>query len=207
MNISKERLFALGYGADAHPEEIEQMALSLLAVYAQEPVADVVAWNKAGEERTCDVRLRRFDLETGPLFSHPAPSIPAAVPDGLRLALSNAGIAAPESDEVLFATHEKYVQMLVTWVKDRKPFSAAMLQAEPVSQPYRLPDGWIPVSERFPENKPGCFEYIVFDSLNNRAHHDYWNAPEPGDDAFTPFWNHYGNFVTHWQPLPAPPKE
>ncbi|MHB9331901.1 DUF551 domain-containing protein [Phytobacter ursingii] len=67
-------------------------------------------------------------------------------------------------------------------------------------------DGWIPVSERLPENKPGCFEYIVFDSLNNRAHHDYWNVPDPGDDAFTPFWNHYGQYVTHWQPLPDAPK-
>ena len=48
---------------------------------------------------------------------------PVTVPDGLRLALSNAGIAAPESDDMLFATHEKYVQLLVNWVKDRKPFA------------------------------------------------------------------------------------
>lgn len=47
------------------------------------------------------------------------------VPDGLRQALSNAGIAAPESDEMLAATCEKYIQMLVTWVKDRKPFQPA----------------------------------------------------------------------------------
>lgn len=47
------------------------------------------------------------------------------IPDGLRLALSNAGIAAPESDEMLAATCEKYIQELVTWVKDRKPFRSA----------------------------------------------------------------------------------
>lgn len=47
------------------------------------------------------------------------------IPDGLRLALSNAGIAAPESDEMLGATLEKYIQALVTWVKDRKPFQPA----------------------------------------------------------------------------------
>ncbi|WP_420300610.1 hypothetical protein [Enterobacter sp. BNK-8] len=52
------------------------------------------------------------------------------IPDGLRLALSNAGIAAPESDEMLYATHEKYVQMLVNWVKDRKPFKSAAPQQE-----------------------------------------------------------------------------
>lgn len=52
------------------------------------------------------------------------------VPDGLRQALSNAGIAAPESDEMLAATCEKYIQMLVTWVKDRKPFQPAPVVPE-----------------------------------------------------------------------------
>lgn len=124
-----------------------------------------------------------------------APPAPV-VPDGLRMALSNAGIAAPESDEALWASQQDYIQMLVTWVKDRKPFKpapvvpeaienaieyiksiafhidendyhgqhiahfmqqaimwlegdacrAAMLQgAGPVSQPYKLPDGWVAV--------------------------------------------------------------
>ena len=54
------------------------------------------------------------------------------VPDGLRLALSNAGIAAPESDEMLAATCEKHIQALVTWVKDRKPFQPAAPQQEEV---------------------------------------------------------------------------
>ncbi|HDN2618827.1 TPA: hypothetical protein ACTY1O_001282 [Enterobacter hormaechei] len=56
------------------------------------------------------------------------------IPDGLRLALSNSGIAAPESDEMLAATCEKYFQELVTWVKDRKPFRSAA-----------IPDGWVAV--------------------------------------------------------------
>ncbi|SAJ26676.1 hypothetical protein [Enterobacter hormaechei] len=61
------------------------------------------------------------------------------IPDGLRLALSNADIAAPESDEMLAATCEKYIQALVTWVKDRKPFRSAV-----------IPDGWVACSERMP---------------------------------------------------------
>lgn len=69
------------------------------------------------------------------------------------------------------------------------------------------PDGWIPVSERMPENKPGSYEYIVFESLNNRAHHDYWNVPDSSCDDFSPFWNHYGKYVTHWMPLPAAPQQ
>lgn len=59
----------------------------------------------------------------------PAP----VVPDGLRQALSNAGIAAPESDEMLAATCEKYIQMLVTWVKDRKPFQPAPVVPEEIT--------------------------------------------------------------------------
>lgn len=54
----------------------------------------------------------------------------SVVPDGLRQALSNAGIAAPESDEMLAATCEKYIQMLVTWVKDRRPFQPAPVVPE-----------------------------------------------------------------------------
>ncbi|WP_259273628.1 DUF551 domain-containing protein [Klebsiella quasipneumoniae] len=67
--------------------------------------------------------------------------------------------------------------------------------------------GWIQVSEQMPENKPGSYEYLVFETLNNRVNHDYWNVPSEGDDAFTPFWNYYGEHVTHWMPLPADPQE
>ena len=58
---------------------------------------------------------------------------PVVVPDGLRLALSNAGIAAPESDEMLSAKSEKLIQALVTWVKERKPFQSAPAVPEEVS--------------------------------------------------------------------------
>ena len=68
--------------------------------------------------------------------AQPAP----VVPDGLRLALSNAGIAAPESDEMLAATCEKHIQALVTWVKDRKPFQSAPVVPEEIK---RNPEtGW-----------------------------------------------------------------
>lgn len=210
------------------------------------------------------------------MLPQPAP----VVPEGLRLALSNAGIAAPESDEMLAATQEKYIQALVFWVRGRKPFQpsavvpddyqhlknvrelyhkqedrlfalarrisgesfdkyshvpsqaidvlertifgdegdacrAAMLAAAPHDTPAlnslqsvdSVAGKWIPVSERMPENKPGCYEYLVFETLNNRVNHDYWNAPDKGDDAFTPFWNYYGGHVTHWMPLPAAPQE
>ncbi|MGV4263208.1 hypothetical protein [Citrobacter freundii] len=36
-----------------------------------EPVADVVAGYKEGEERTCDIRWRRFEISPGPLYAVP----------------------------------------------------------------------------------------------------------------------------------------
>ncbi|HHG8589862.1 TPA: hypothetical protein ACPYUC_002341 [Citrobacter koseri] len=43
----------------------------VLAGRNAEPVADVVAWNKEGEERICDIRWRRFDVAPGPLYAAP----------------------------------------------------------------------------------------------------------------------------------------
>lgn len=66
-------------------------------------------------------------LDSSPKIAEWRCSNSPVIPDGLRLALSNAGIAAPESDEMLAATCEKYIQALVTWVKDRKPFRSAVI--------------------------------------------------------------------------------
>lgn len=80
----------------------------------------------------------------GPIYSVPQPA--PVVPNGLRLALSNAGIAAPESDEMLAATCEKHIQALVTWVKDRKPFQSAPVVPsfeEWLSAANRKPLGWV----------------------------------------------------------------
>lgn len=79
-----------------------------------------------------------------PLYRHAQPA--QVVPNGLRLALSNAGIAAPESDEMLAATCEKHIQALVTWVKDRKPFQSAPVVPsfeEWLSAANRKPLGWV----------------------------------------------------------------
>lgn len=55
----------------ATPEVVRDMAMQLLAGLAQEPVADVVAWSSPTEERTCDIRWRRHDVEPGPLYAAP----------------------------------------------------------------------------------------------------------------------------------------
>lgn len=117
------------------------------------------------------------------------------IPDGLRLALSNAGIAAPESDEMLAATCEKYIQALVTWVKERKPFRSAV-----------IPDGWVACSEQMPEDEQ---EVIV----QNKMGYRYVSYFDEHSGLF--FDMRGGNqmnciehiFVTHWMPLPAAPQQ
>ena len=106
-----------------------EMARRLLAAEARElvPLAEAVAIFRE-YNIGCPVERFKADYVIGWTLHHYAATQPVTVPDGLRLALSNAGIAAPESDEMLFATHEKYVQLLVDWVKERKPFLPAAPQ-------------------------------------------------------------------------------
>lgn len=87
-----------------------------------------------------------------------------------------------------------------------REFRKLASSSTPVSLYYHATGEWIPMSEQMPENKPGSFEYLVFETLTKRVNHDYWNVPGAGEE-FTPFWNHYGDYVTHWMPLPAGPKE
>lgn len=58
-------------------DEAERAELLAYREASKELVADVVAWNKSGEERKCDIRWRRFDVAPGPLFT--APSIQTAM--------------------------------------------------------------------------------------------------------------------------------
>lgn len=95
---------------------IDDMAL---AAMDSEPVAEVLSNRPGNDTSTID---RALPVGTQ-LYRHAQPA--PVVPNGLRLALSNAGIAAPESDEMLAATCEKHIQALVTWVKGRKPFQSA----------------------------------------------------------------------------------
>ncbi len=63
----------------ATPEVVRDMARLLLDGMEQEPVADVVAWSSPTEERTCDIRWRRHDVDPGPLYAAappPAPVVP-----------------------------------------------------------------------------------------------------------------------------------
>ncbi len=126
------------YDQVADKEQYEMFGLgmvamdALLAAMDAEPVADVVAWHKECEERTCDIRWRRFDVAPGPLFAVAQP-------------VAN----VPTFDEWLEIRGNKPLG----WVKDamRESYDAcraAMLNhsehehdmVERVSQPYKLPE-------------------------------------------------------------------
>lgn len=113
----------------AHEEILADLQLAELALSAMdsEPVAEVVSIYGDPEdfgEREIRPLVGIQQMPCGTkLYRHAQPA--PVVPNGLRLALSNAGIAAPESDEMLAATCEKHIQALVTWVKGRKPFQSA----------------------------------------------------------------------------------
>lgn len=136
------------------------------------------------------------------LYRHAQPA--PVVPNGLRLALSNAGIAAPESDEMLAATCEKHIQALVTWVKDRKPFQSAPVVPsfeEWLSAANRKPLGWVKdamreaydacraamlqhqpqnAQQNIPENIPGGLVEAVNNLLNNDGSRGCYDAMECG---------------------------
>ncbi|ENS0169211.1 DUF551 domain-containing protein [Citrobacter freundii] len=84
--ITKERIANLiefnseGSDCQANAEqwEVHELARIALASLEAEPVADVVAWSSPNEERTCDIRWRRFDVTPGPLYT--APPAPVSVP-------------------------------------------------------------------------------------------------------------------------------
>ncbi|MFZ5274726.1 hypothetical protein [Enterobacter asburiae] len=135
--ISKERATGIANGEKCYThDDVVELARIALASLEAEPAAywrhayradgfcyaDGINSKKHHEANPISQLSDGDYWKVTPLYT--APPAPV-VPDGLRLALSNAGIAAPESDEFLFATHEKYVQLLVTWVKDRKPFQPA----------------------------------------------------------------------------------
>ncbi|EMX5170732.1 DUF551 domain-containing protein [Citrobacter freundii] len=77
---------------------------------------------------------------------------------------------------------------------------AAMLQAgnSPVS-----PDGWIPVSDRMPEEGGRYWCYVEEQNSLGKSHYQWncsWNGEVWSDKALS-------GRVTHWIPLPAPPKQ
>ncbi|EJT5653528.1 DUF551 domain-containing protein [Escherichia coli] len=114
------------------------------------------------------------------------------------------GDCLDEAEQELIVTINKYASQLAA-----EPIAPNDVREQTaIPQVPVTPNGWISCSERMPENIPGsCKEYLVFDGLNNKVHHDYWVVPDGDSAPVASFWNHYGAHVTHWMPLPEPPQE
>lgn len=122
--ITKEhelRAFITGFLTDpAHDEHSEnsmtaQVFRIALAAMDAEPVADVVAWHKEGEERTCDIRWRRFDVAPGPLF---AVAQPVSVNDDMAYAfhhaISDSSLGSDEVEEIKAGLRAAFANVTAT---------------------------------------------------------------------------------------------
>ncbi|EGK7772625.1 DUF550 domain-containing protein [Salmonella enterica] len=124
----------------------------------------------------------------------PAPVVPAEMPKGLAgqivsLLAHNIG--------------DKFLAQKI-WYACR----AAMLQRVENAEsrcgnPKVSPDGWIPVSERMPEESGRYWCYVEEQNSLGKSHYQWncsWNGQAWSDKALS-------GRVTHWMPLPEPPQE
>ncbi|MGT6149628.1 hypothetical protein ACRW5G_16600 [Escherichia coli] len=124
---------------------LRKLAEYALAAIDAEPVADVVAWHKEGEERTCDIRWRRFDVAPGPLFTVAQPGVTADADDNFYSWFGREWHDHYQQNQYTTAAKQMLGVMAESaWNACR----AAMLNhsdddrdmVERVSQPYKLPD-------------------------------------------------------------------
>ncbi|EGF6525690.1 DUF550 domain-containing protein [Salmonella enterica] len=124
----------------------------------------------------------------------PAPVVPAEMPKGLAgqivsLLAHNIG--------------DKFLAQKI-WYACR----AAMLQRVENAEsrcgnPKVSPDGWIPVSERMPEESGRYWCYVEEQNSLGKSHYQWncsWNGQAWSEKALS-------GRVTHWMPLPEPPQE
>ena len=179
--------------------EASALARIALASLEAEAVADVVAWSSPNEERTCDVRLRRHDINAGPLYT--APPAPVSVPDEDLLHMAASAI------EDLLSSKDR--SGAGVWADiPAKLRRAAMLQGAVGNSPV-IPDGWVACSERMPDKGQNVLISVNFDSpliepLICSARYT-GSTFRRGDVTVKP--GEGVEEVTHWMPLPAAPQQ
>ncbi|WP_343558462.1 DUF551 domain-containing protein [Klebsiella aerogenes] len=176
-------------------EILKRVARIALATMDNEPVAWIVH-ARTGDQLTTDGGYVAnaegiLGLHSTPLFRHaqPAPVVPEEMTPQ-QASRSYGGEVRGYRDG---------------WNACR----AAMLQAEPVTKANKLgnspaiPDTWIPISERLPEEGGRYWCYVEEQNSLGKSHYQ-WNCSWNGE-----IWGGammYGR-VTHWMPLPAAPQE
>ena len=139
-SISIDRLLQLLYQFDGANEcaasigdqeyalecgDVASALRELLSCRSALPVADVVAWSNPNEERKCDIRWRRHDVEPGPLYRHPqpAPVVPGWIPVSERM--PDVGVKVlcfPAKDEPIHATFNGQLWLQdVSWSGSEEP--------------------------------------------------------------------------------------
>ncbi|HFP9201853.1 TPA: DUF551 domain-containing protein [Raoultella ornithinolytica] len=201
-----------GADADVWPPEREEMGDVLLYRHAQPaPVAQKEPISFDEWSRKCALQITlcypdfrekaQYIWDSAREIQQPAP----VVPDDMSI--FEAAIEECKTCDSIdeHAWNHGVLAVIAKYESCRAAMLAAAPQS-PGSEPATVPGKWIPVSERLPSNEPGSYEYLVYETLNNRVQHDYWNS-EGEHSNLESFWNHYGNYVTHWMPLPAAPQE
>ncbi|KZQ76116.1 hypothetical protein A3N52_10275 [Klebsiella aerogenes] len=189
------------FGIDTNSElELAAFRLALAAIDS-EPVAWRVSFTQIGhesnnftktywdeEEKDRWVKLHKmsgYKVVVEPFYRHaqPAPVVPVEM--NSDKAWGELKISAEDCQ---------------AWSEGWNACRAAMLQAgnSPV-----IPDAWIPVSERLPEEGGRYWCYVEEQNSLGESHYQ-WNCSWNGE-----IWGGammYGR-VTHWMPLPAAPQE
>lgn len=232
-----EKDAANGWTADSF---VLKIARALLAVYEQEPVGEVIEMRgglvmdgtihldkSTYREIKGGNKMKRMPVGTK-FYANPAPSIPAAVPD-YYVVVTTANVwqtfckTRAEADFIVSKPFHKGYYVLEVFTR-----RAAMLQAEPVNQPSgnaasvdvdasgeikqsASNSGWVPVSERLPDNGgEHCELYLCWGTYSETEKPEvipawFYRHPkvwEPLADDCDPKQAR----ITHWQQLPAAPK-
>ena len=179
--------YTLGHADVAILNELARIALASLEA---EPVAWLLSGGGAKNHVSFDSGNAYADplREVTPLYT--APPAPVALPSGYS-----------DFEEIWSSsTHP------LTQDDEMKDFAwdiwnacrAAMLQGvEPVQ-------GWIPCSERMPEEIGRYWCYVEEQNSLGKSHYQ-WNCSWNGDRWWVESEN--GGRVTHWMPLPASPQQ
>ncbi|EGT3575747.1 DUF551 domain-containing protein [Citrobacter amalonaticus] len=156
----------------------------------------------------CDATASRWLEEavknTGakPLYTHPAPSIPAAVPDEIEPTIEAIKRILPT------ANPDEYAACIGAdmWNACR----AAMLQGAAGNSPA-IPDGWVACSERMPDIGTEIFYFCQDDGLRDCGIVSSSNFSGRGDAQLYVHADGYdlrfGVDITHWMPMPAAPQQ
>ncbi|EOC5825811.1 DUF551 domain-containing protein [Cronobacter sakazakii] len=217
--ISNERLEKLSEYDCADRYEVMSMATELLALRKEREMAEPVV--------TDDMALAFHHAFTdGAIGSDEVEEIKT----GLRAALANYAAppaASTDDDSLPYDTQiAEYEQMMEAAQAQADTTSQQFESLESVKQPssnlaatgkasrdsddnsspdsqttIKQSDGWIPCSERMPEEGGRYWCYVEEINSLGKSHYQ-WNCSWDGED-----WGGEGFYgrATHWQPLPEPP--